>query len=126
MAYDLWDPADHVAPARRSGRGDLAATIALLVISVLAGLLLSFILLLEQMAVAGCSATPGQCDFGLMAMTTWITPAALTLSVAATIAGLVARARSGWRAWWIPLLGLGVIIVAFVVASLLVFQATHP
>lgn len=125
-AYDPWDPADRPVRGRRSGGGDLAATITLLVLMTLTGLLLSFIVVLEQMGVAGCSAAPAACNYTLIGITTWITPVALALGLAGTIAGLVTRARTGRRSWWIPLLGIVIVIVAFVVASLLVFQATHP
>lgn len=124
--HDPWDPTDHLVPEQRSGGGDLAATITLLVLMTMMGLLLSFIVVLEQMGVTGCSAAPASCNYTLIGITTWITPIALALGLAGTIAGLVIRARTGRRSWWIPLLGLVLVILAFVVASLLVFQATHP
>ena len=57
-AHDPWDPTDQPATAQRSGGVDLVATITLLVLMTLTGLLLSFIVVLEQMGVAGCSAAP--------------------------------------------------------------------
>ncbi|MFF9563836.1 DUF6264 family protein [Leifsonia sp. NPDC014704] len=125
-AHDPWEPTDQPERQQRSGGVDLSATITLLVLMTLMGLLLSFTVVLEQMGVAGCSAAPAACDYALIGITTWITPVALALGLAGTIAGLVARARTGRRSWWVPLVGLVIVIVAFVVASLLVFQATHP
>jgi hypothetical protein len=107
-------------PRVRSRHEDLAATIGLLSVSILVGLVLSFLVVLQLMGVDACSSRPGECDFALLGATTYITPGAIVLVVAATAVGLVVRAKSSLRSWWIPMLGLIVIVVAFVVASELV------
>jgi uncharacterized membrane protein len=104
----------------RSSHNDLAATIGLLIVAILVGLVLSFVLVLQLMGVDACSGRPGGCDFNLLGATTYITPAALLLAIAGTTVGLVVRAKTAMRAWWIPLLGLVLILIAFVVASDLV------
>jgi hypothetical protein len=92
-------------PRVRSGHNDLAATIGLLSVSILVGLVLSFLVVLQLMGVDA---------------TIYITPGAVVLVIAVTAVGLVARAKASMRSWWIPMLGLVVIVLAFVVASELV------
>jgi uncharacterized membrane protein len=107
-------------PRVRSGHNDLAATIGLLSVSILVGLVLYFLVVLQLMGVDACSGRAGSCDFALLGATIYITPGAVVLVIAVTAVGLVARAKASMRSWWIPMLGLVVIVLAFVVASELV------
>lgn len=109
------------SPPRSSG--DLTSTILLLIALLVAGVALSFVVLLEHMSVARCAGSRG-CDYALLGVTTWIVPVVVLIGVAATIAGLAARAKSGFVSWWLPLVGLVFTGLAFVIVSVLVDQAT--
>jgi len=120
---DPWRSISAVPERRGGSAGDLIATIVLLIALVVAGVALSFTVLLEQMSVARCGASPG-CDFALLGLTTWIVPVVVLIGVAATAAGLAARAKTTFVSWWIPLVALALTVIAFVVASGLVDRAT--
>ena len=118
-----WQEYSRPPESRPRPAGDLTSTILLLVALLVAGVTRSFVVLLEHMSVARCAPSHG-CDFVLLGVTTWIVPVVVLIGVAATIAGLAARAKSGFTCWWLPLVGLVSTGLAFGIVSALVDQAT--
>ena len=110
-------------PHRPAGPEDRAATIALTVILGLVSAVLAFGVLLQQSGVAACSGSPAVCDYTLLAITTWITPLTGLAALALSVVALARRARSGRRTWWVPVVGMLVVLAAFMIASLLVGSA---
>ncbi|MCI0156347.1 hypothetical protein KNO15_06515 [Leifsonia shinshuensis] len=126
----MFEPDDELFPVlpptrtrRPAGPEDLAATIAFTVILVAVGLFLSFLVVLEHMGVAACSASLTGCDYALLEATTWITPAATIAALGFAIVALARRPWSRRRTWWVPVLGLAFTACAFAVASALVRTA---
>lgn len=99
------------------------STIALLFFLLAAGAILSVIVLIEQMGVAACSGAPGLCDFELLGVTTWITPTATLLFAVLSIVALFGRFRYPRRALWVPVTGVIVTFIAFLVTSWLISVA---
>jgi hypothetical protein len=95
----------------------LAASITLLGLLFVATVLLSSIVLVEQMAVAACSVNLDLCDFALLGVTTWITPAVAGLSAAGTVIAIIRKPAKSRRIGWPPALGLAATVIAFLVAS---------
>lgn len=120
---DPWQVYSRPHESRPRSTGDLTSTILLLIALLVAGVALSFVVLLEPMSVARCGASHG-CDFALLGVTIWIVPGVVLIGVAATIVGLAARLKTGFISWWLPLAGLVFAGLAFVIASALVDQAT--
>lgn len=120
---DPWQAYSHPPESRPRSTGDLTSTILLLVVLLVAGVALSFVVLLEHMSAARCAASHGH-DFALLGVTTWIVPAVVLIGVSATISGLAARTKTGFVSWWLPLVGPVFTGLAFVIASALVDQAT--
>ena len=108
---------------RPPGVVDLTATIAVLVLLVLIAALLSFLVILEEMGVAACSALTSSCDYALLSATMWITPAVAVACIVMTLAALATRSRTMRYSWWVPLGGVVLTIIAFVVSSILVSAA---
>jgi hypothetical protein len=108
---------------RPAGPEDLAATVAFTVVLVSVGIVLSFVAVLELMRVAACGSAASICDFALAGAAIWITPAATLVSIALVTVALVRRPQRRRRTWWVPVLGVGVTIGGFALASLLIVQA---
>jgi hypothetical protein len=125
----LMDPDDDLFPVppppvhRPAGPEDLAVTIAFTVFLVAAGIVLSFVAVLELMRVDACGPDPSVCDLTLAAATIWITPTATLVSIALVIVAFVRRPGRLRRTWWVPVLGVAVTIGGFALASLLIVQA---
>jgi len=103
---------------------DIVLTVGLLVALVIGGLSLSFLALLKQMGVAACSGDPTRCDYTLLAVAFYITPATAIVSCLCVIGGLVWGKRWNVRLWWIPTVGIALTLTAFVLTTALVDAAT--
>lgn len=127
MSFDSEDDffRARVEPAARRPAGveNLVATILLLILLMVVGAVLSFFVILQQTGIAACSPNPASCDHELLGVTTWITPSVVLLGIVLSIVSLSFRIRGSRRTWWVPLLGIGLTIIAFVVASMLVAAA---
>lgn len=110
----------HRRPRSASRSNDVAVTFALLVLVILVGIVFSSFVIIQLMGTDSCAGRPGECDFALLGTTTYVTPVAVVLVAVATTIGLIARTRTAVRSWWIPLLGLIVVVSAFALASGLV------
>jgi len=135
MAFDSdadWDdpdPFDRPATRRRlvrrlSAREDRVTAILLLVLLLVLGVVLSFFVLIEHLAVDRCGGAPGECDYGLLNATTVFVPGVVALTFLVTVIALV-RPNTSRRIWWIPAIGSVVAVLAFLLASGLVFVAVH-
>lgn len=120
---DFFRPKVEPAARRPAGAWNLVATILLLILLIVVGAVLSFFVILQQMGIAACSAIPTQCDYELLEVTTWITPAVVLVGIVLSIVSVSFRRRGSRRTWWVPLLGIGLTVIAFVVASMLVAAA---
>lgn len=121
--FDPWAPPP--PPRRRlSARADRATAILLLVLLLVLGVVLSFFVLVEHLAADRCGGAPGECDYELLNATTVFVPGAVALTFLVTVIALVRRSASR-RIWWIPAIGLIGAVLAFLLASLLVFVAVH-
>jgi uncharacterized BrkB/YihY/UPF0761 family membrane protein len=125
-----WDSDDDPFPTHYETRtrrlpctGDAIASVSLLLLLLLLGALLSFVVVLEQMGVAACSGNVDACDFTLLSVTTWITPAIALASVVLTIFVLSRRSKNSRSTWWVPVLGMAFTLLGFVIASILVSTA---
>ncbi|NQX16438.1 hypothetical protein [Rathayibacter sp. VKM Ac-2857] len=98
--------------------------ILLLVLLLVLGVVLSFFVLVEQLAMDRCGGAPGECDYGLLSTTTVLVPGVVALTFLVTVVALVRPNRSR-RIWWIPATGTVVAVLAFLLASGLVFVAVH-
>ncbi|MEN2742618.1 DUF6264 family protein [Microbacterium sp. X-17] len=126
MEDDLFRARAEPAVRRPAGAGNLVATILLLILLIVVGAVLSFFVILQQTGIAACSANPAVCDHELLGVTTWITPAVVLVGIVLSIVSVgLRRPASQRRTWWVPLLGLGLTVIAFVVASMLVAEATR-
>jgi uncharacterized BrkB/YihY/UPF0761 family membrane protein len=135
MAFDSdadWDdpdpfdrPAARTRPARRLSAGeDRVTAILLLVLFLAVGAVLSFFVLVEHLAVDRCGGAPGECDYGLLNTTTVLVPGVVVLTLLVTVIALV-RPNTSRRIWWIPAIGTVAAVLAFLLASGLVFVAVH-
>lgn len=92
-------------PRRRlSARADRVTAILLLVLLLVLGVVLSFFVLVEQLAMERCGGAPGECDYGLLSTTTVLVPGVVALTFLVTVVALVRPNRSR-RIWWIPAIG---------------------
>jgi uncharacterized BrkB/YihY/UPF0761 family membrane protein len=98
-------------------------SVVLLVVLIIIGAVLSFGVILEQLGVAGCSGATSTCDFGLLGVTTWITPVVALSFVVLTVLALAIRAKTSRPSWWVPLVGVVLTVIGFAVASALVSVA---
>lgn len=121
--FDRWAPPP---PPRRGlpARADRVTAILLLVLLLVLGVVLSFFVLVEQLAMDRCGGAPGECDYGLLSTTTVLVPGVVALTFLVTVVALVRPNRSR-RIWWIPATGTVVAVLAFLLASGLVFVAVH-
>ena len=104
---------------RHRSRG-IIASVSLLILDVLVGLMLSVVLFLMQMGVAACSDVSVHCDYQLLYATLWITPITTMATAAATITVLVLQRRLRTVATWlVPALGLMSVVIAFIVSATL-------
>lgn len=135
MAFDSdadWDdpdpfdrPATRRRPARRLSAGeDRFTAILLLVFLLVLGVVLTFFVLVEHLAVDRCGGAPGECDYGLLNTTTVLVPGVVVLTFLVTVVALV-RPNTSRRIWWIPAIGTVAAVLAFLLASGLVFVAVH-
>ena len=135
MAFDSdadWDdpdpfdrPATRRRPDRRLSAGeDRVAAILLLVLFLAVGAVLSFFVLVEQLAMDRCGGAPGECDYELLNTTTVLVPGVVALSFLLTVVALV-RPNTSRRICWIPAIGTVAAVLAFLLASGLVFVAVH-
>ncbi|QHC57741.1 hypothetical protein [Rathayibacter sp. VKM Ac-2760] len=135
MAFDSdadWDdpdpfdrPVSRRRPARRLSAGEDRVTAILLLVFLLAvGAVLSFFVLVEQLAMDRCGGAPGECDYELLSTTTVLVPGVVALTFLVTVIALV-RPNTSRRIWWIPAIGMIGAILTFLVASGLVFIAVH-
>ncbi|MCJ1701464.1 hypothetical protein MT356_17285 [Rathayibacter festucae] len=135
MAFDSdadWDdpdpferPATRRRPARRLSAGeDRVTAILLLVFLLVLGVVLTFFVLVEHLAVDRCGGAPGECDYGLLNTTTVLVPGVVVLTLLVTVIALV-RPNTSRRIWWIPAIGTVAAVLAFLLASGLVFVAVH-
>ncbi|MCJ1686766.1 hypothetical protein [Rathayibacter sp. VKM Ac-2927] len=121
--FDQWAPPP--PPRRRlSARADRATALLLLVLLLVLGVVLSFFVLIEHLAADRCGGAPGECDYGLLNTTTVLVPGAVALTFLVTVVALVRPNRSR-RIWWIPAIGTVAAVLAFLLASGLVFVAVH-
>ena len=70
--------------------------------------------------VAACSADPSACDFALVGLSTWVVPAATIIALVASSVALARRGRTGAHTWWIPLVGIVLEVIAFIIAIALI------
>jgi uncharacterized BrkB/YihY/UPF0761 family membrane protein len=130
MAFDSdldWgkgDPFDKWAPPpplrlRLSARADRVTAILLLVL----GVVLSFFVLVEHLAVDRCGGAPGICDYELLSTTTVLVPGVVALTFLVTVVALV-RPNTSCRLW-ILAIGTVAAVLAFLIASGMVFIAVH-
>ncbi|TDX77542.1 hypothetical protein EDF35_3057 [Rathayibacter sp. PhB151] len=134
MAFDSnadWDDPDPFdrpprrRPKRRLSAGeDRVTAILLLVLLLILGGVLSFFVLVEQLAMDRCGGAPGECDYELLSTTTVLVPGVVALTFLVTVVALV-RPNTSRRIWWIPAIGTVAAVLAFLLASGLVFVAVH-
>ena len=134
MAFDSdadWDDPDPFdrpprprSRRRLSVRQDRVTAILLLVLLLVLGGVLSFFVLVEHLAADRCGGAPGECDYELLSTTTVLVPGVVAVTVLLTVVALVRRGRSR-RIWWIPAIGVIGAVLAFLLASFLVFVAVH-
>jgi hypothetical protein len=105
---------------------DLVAFVLLLAVQIGSGFLATIGVLLSQMAYSGCfySGRSRACNFVAGDVAMWGLLAVVVLSIAGAIGGGVHRRHRGLRIWWLPLAGLGLVVVAFIASVITVQGAT--
>lgn len=95
-----------------------ASDVILAIVLTIGMVILSAIVVVETMAVAGCGPTH-PCNFPLITASQYLTPIAGVFGLIATIVLGVVFVRRETPLWWAPTVGGTLVIVAFVVASVL-------
>ncbi|MCJ1688540.1 hypothetical protein [Rathayibacter sp. VKM Ac-2927] len=105
---------------RKPGLEDVVESVLLLLVLAALGAVFFFLLLVEQTGIAACSGNLDGCDLTLLNATTWMIPGVVAVFVVLTTVGLIRRSKTRRRSRSIPLVGMVVTFIAFVIASVLV------
>ncbi|MEN0086361.1 MAG: hypothetical protein AAGC66_16470 [Leifsonia sp.] len=96
---------------------DLVATVVLGILQLIVSFALSGLGWLQLMSVASCSERA--CDDGLLGLSGYLTAIVAVLALIGSVAGVVARALHRRTSWWVPAVGVAVVILAYVAATTL-------
>ncbi|PZF66685.1 hypothetical protein DEJ33_08250 [Curtobacterium sp. MCPF17_047] len=108
-------------PALRGGRrvADVVATVVLLLLGAVATVVASRGIQFMALSFGSCDAPGNRCDEGLGGTVVTLGPVVVALVFLVTLVLCVLRLVRRRLAWPVALLGLGVLVVVFVVARLL-------
>lgn len=109
-----------------SRTADIVVTSILGMLLLLISIVLTVFGLLAQLNADVCAPPVHPCNFPLLAATMFITPVVALAAIGVTITGIIIRARRNKPTWWVPLVGIGVVIVAFVITAVLNTAAIGP
>ncbi|PZE62679.1 hypothetical protein DEI83_14810 [Curtobacterium sp. MCBD17_021] len=125
-AWPSMTPADGDGREARTGpRGarraaDVVASVVLLVVDALAAVTAGWGISLLALGFGSCEAPGNRCDEGLGGTVVTLAPVLVALVFLATVLCCVRRLVRRRIAWPVALLGLGVLVVVFLVARLVV------
>ena len=104
-------------PRKRNSITDLVFTAILGVLQLVTSLVLSSAGWLQLMSVASCS--ENACDFGLLEFSGYLTGTVAVIALVGVLVFALLRALRARSTWWVPFVGLGAVVSAYVVATTL-------
>ncbi|MBG6060069.1 hypothetical protein RCH16_003526 [Cryobacterium sp. MP_M5] len=108
---------------RRTSGTDVSVAVSLAVLQILIAVILTLISLMEQFNVDACGFSR-HCDFDLLTRSVFVTPLAAVGALLIEGVAVALLVRRGSRIWWVPAVGIVVVIVGYVVAHVLNAVAT--
>jgi hypothetical protein len=104
-------------PRRTSGT-DVSVAVSFAVLQILIAEILPLISFMEQFNVDACGFSR-HCDFDLLTRSAFVTPLAAVGALLVEGVAVTLLVRRGSRIWWVPAVGIVVVIVGYVVAHVL-------
>lgn len=107
--------------ADRATTRDRSLTIGLLVIQFVVSLLLAMVSFLSLLQVGQCGTNT--CNVGAANMALFITPASALVALVVCLVVAANRMAQRQRAWWVPVVGTGIVVLTFVLELFVVAVA---
>lgn len=102
---------------QRSSTTDIVSTAVLGILQLVASFILSGLGWLQLLSVASCS--DKACDIGLLEFSGYLTCIVSAVALVGVLVFAILRGLRKSSTWWLPLVGLGVVICAYILSTTL-------